>query len=278
MPVFEVITGPLPDDEALRFMPPYKGVPCPKPWDKNDVKYGNTRDPAKRQVKVEQDHERWKVRVAKYEADQKNGFPKYKAEFLKKAALSPLTGQVVAIGVCVGNLAEDCTIYRLPPDSCPVQPPWHEEVAEEAEIIELFWDRFTETKPTTYVSYDCFSFGLPFLVRRSMVLGVPVPPAVFQGGQYNSQAFHVWNNRWKDTKRIWQFGAVLQEGEVDIELEDLVKYLRQGAGPIDFKRSEFAGRYFEDPAGQAAALEYLIGNLMEQYDVTQSILVTLLGE
>lgn len=44
----------------------------------------------------------------------------------------------------------------------------------EADLLDLFWDRFAESRGAC-VGYNIISFDLPFLMARSMYLGVKIP-------------------------------------------------------------------------------------------------------
>ena len=70
--IFDIETGPLPENELLAMMPAF---------DPADVKSGNLKDPAKIAEKI-----------AEAEAN-------HRRDFIGRAALDPLTGRVVAIGV-----------------------------------------------------------------------------------------------------------------------------------------------------------------------------------
>ena len=72
--VFDIETGPLPESELAAVMPPF---------DPAEVKTGNLKDPEKVAAKI-----------AEAEAN-------HRRDFFDKAALDPLTGRVVAVGVMI---------------------------------------------------------------------------------------------------------------------------------------------------------------------------------
>src|SRR5476651_2330269 len=74
--VFDLETGPLAESELSALLPPF---------DPADVKTGNLKDPAKIAEKI-----------AEAEAN-------HKRDFIERAALDPLTGRVLAIGVITCN-------------------------------------------------------------------------------------------------------------------------------------------------------------------------------
>lgn len=71
---FDIETGPLPENELAALMPPF---------DPSEVKTGNIKDPEKIAAKI-----------AEAEVN-------HKRDFIEKAALDPLTGRVVAIGLLI---------------------------------------------------------------------------------------------------------------------------------------------------------------------------------
>jgi hypothetical protein len=105
-------------------------------------------------------------------------------EFVDRAALSPLTGRVLLIGMLqpLGH-----TSYFYEPT--------------EAEFLGLFWEHveahLADKRPL--IGHNSNSFDLPFLVRRSWYLGVPVPAAI-RLGRY-------WHPLFRDTMEQWNCGA-----------------------------------------------------------------------
>ena len=137
---FDIETGPLSDEELTAIIPPFNA---------DDVKLGNVKDPEK--IK------------AKLEAAETNYF----ADARDKAALSATTGKVLAIGL------EDRDGTR-----CLA-------AANEAEILEDFWHGF-RSDHSRYIGFNIFGFDLPFMIRRSWKLGVAVP-GVRQGRYWNER-------------------------------------------------------------------------------------------
>tara|TARA_R110000824_G_scaffold401783_1_gene616203 strand:- start:26035 stop:26679 length:645 start_codon:yes stop_codon:yes gene_type:complete len=157
---FDIETGPLPDAELLQMI---------KPFDASEVKLGNIKDPDKIAAKI---HER-----------EINHF----ADARDKAALSPLTGRVLAIGLLTG-LDEDCL------DS------------SEASILENFWRRFRNST-NYFIGFNSNTFDLPFLIKRSWKHNVLVPLSV-RDGRY-------WSKRFIDLRDTWQLGDRQASGSLD---------------------------------------------------------------
>lgn len=120
MTYYDIETGPLPRTELEKL----------HPFDPESVKFGNTKDPEKRQVKL-------------VEA-QVN----HLKDLEDKGALSPLTGVVLAIGILTKD--EDPVILT----------------GEEPDILAEFWQRFHASNDY-WVGFNSHSFDLPFVVKRS---------------------------------------------------------------------------------------------------------------
>ena len=103
-------------------------------FDEAEVKVGNLKDPEKIKAKIE----------------------KAREEFVNKAALSWITGQVTCI--CMFN---DEVSYPL--HYC--------ENTEEKEILEAFWNQYRGKRIVTYNGY---SFDMQFIIMRSLVHGIEV--------------------------------------------------------------------------------------------------------
>src|SRR6185503_14813798 len=80
---FDIETGPLPESELAALLPPF---------DPAEVKTGNIKDPEKIAAKI-----------AEAEAN-------HKRDFMEKAALDPMSGRVVAIGLLYQDSGEFAVI------------------------------------------------------------------------------------------------------------------------------------------------------------------------
>jgi hypothetical protein len=120
--VFDIETGPLPDDQLLPMIPPF---------DAAEIKCGNL-GPEKAAEKVE---------AARAE---------HLAKYVSRAALSALTGQVLAIG------------YKRD-DSAAIDG------RTERQMLLRFWERCeTElARDGKLVGHNILAFDLPFLAQRS---------------------------------------------------------------------------------------------------------------
>lgn len=161
--VFDIETGPV--DNLADLLEPDGEIP---PFNESDVKLGNLKDESKIRDKIE-------LERAKHQDEWRAKRAKYKQDAFDKAALSPLTGQIVAIGY------GDATGRRIIHGA-----------SEEAMLTE-FWHFYkqVEHKATGRIAgWNIFGFDLPFIVRRSWLHEVPVPVGVRKDRRYWSSLFN----------------------------------------------------------------------------------------
>jgi hypothetical protein len=148
-----------------------------------------------------------------------------KQDWYEKAALSPLTGKVIAIGlefdVGFGIMSE----------------PVH---SKESEILTEFWKLVRDNHTSQFIGFNIASFDLPFLIRRSMKYGIR-PPDVFNNNRYLSHQF-------VDLLQVWQCG---DRSEL-VSLGKLAMFM--GVGSKEGSGAEFAKLWKED---RPMAIEYL---------------------
>ena len=110
-----------------------------------------------------------------------------KAELLDRAALDPDYGQILSIGMSVG---EEVTVFV---NQCLYDVEWFQKmhlslpanVMYERTMLNLFWKTFADCEGRC-VGYNILGFDLPFLMRRSMALGI-VPPVVPNLARYRTE-------------------------------------------------------------------------------------------
>jgi hypothetical protein len=168
---FDIETGPLARDFLESLLPEF---------DPSEVKLGNAKDPALVAAKIEAARE------------------KHQADFLEKAALDPLTGRVLAIGLLSFGPNEDKATSEVALDDAACDD-------NERELLEDFWSVFLRSldgERTFFVGHNSTDFDLPFLVTRSRILGVRVPPLVIRrsGNRYS------FSDRFIDTRTVFALG------------------------------------------------------------------------
>ena len=190
--VFDVETGPLAESELSALLPPF---------DPAEVKTGNIKDPEKVAAKI-----------AEAEAS-------HRREFFDKAALDPLSGHVVAIGMLVFD-----ELSEAGPDSdagkCVIIG--HD---DEAQTLREFW-QYTQAemgRMNPMIGFNIFPFDLPFLFRRSWKRRVPIPFGLRRG--------RYWGDQLIDLRDVWQLG----DRQARWSLDSIAKHLGVGAKNGDGK-------------------------------------------
>ena len=183
---FDIETGALPESEIAAMMPPF---------DPAEVKTGNLKDPDKIAAKL-----------AEAEAN-------HRRDFIERAALDPLTGRVVAIGLLylAGGRFEVIG---------------HD---NEAQTLREFWQacRGEMGRVHQLVGFNIYPFDLPFLFRRSWKHRVEVPFGIRRG--------RYWADEMVDLRDGWQLGDRQARGSLD----SIAKHLGLGGKNGD-------GRAFAD--------------------------------
>ncbi len=150
-----------------------------------------------------------------------------RAEWIDKAALSALTGRVLAIGVLRGHSDEPEIVHG----------------DDEAELIRWFWDMLPECG--SMAGFNISSFDLPFLVRRSWKLQIPVPPV--RSGRY-------WIGAFVDLRDVWALGEYHAEGTLDQIAKHIGLQGKTGSG------KQFYETYATNPD---EAIAYLANDLVQ---------------
>ena len=174
--VFDVETGPLAESELSALLPAF---------DPAEVKTGNLKDPAKIAEKI-----------AEAEAN-------HRRDFIERAALDPLTGRVIAIGM-----------LDLETDRFSIIG--HD---DEAQTLREFWEatRGEMGRNNPLIGFNIGNFDLPFLYRRSWKHRIAVPFGIRRG--------RYWGDQVVDLRDAWQLGDRQARGSLD----SIAKHLGVGA-------------------------------------------------
>jgi hypothetical protein len=194
--VFDIETGPL--DEATIL------ARCPEPKIPKNIK-----DPEK--IQARKDEHRTKV--------------------VDTAALDARLGRVVAIGFTNSIHLIDEQGGEQGGESLSLDN-------REALLLRHFWNSYEATHEVggKLIGFNIFGFDLPFLVRRSLLLGVEVPRGVMERNRY-------WSPTFVDLLELWQCG----NRQDYVKLEDLGKAFgvggkTDGVGGADFHKLLFSGK------------------------------------
>lgn len=237
--VFDIETGPLSDEQLEKLCPEFSPPPHPGTFDPESVKCGNL-GAAKAAEKIQCDKEAHQAAVERYAADVEAAKAAHFAAFKEKAALSATTGRVVAIGIEVNGETIIIGADRQGNDR-------HED-----DILHTWWSFYrrcvAEQRPL--VGFNTHGFDLPFLVRRSWILGVPVPTSVRQG--------RYWNPLFIDLMKVWAL-----DGRDMVSLDTIARAFGLAGKINQVDGQEVSGAMFHElwKTNRPAAVQYLARDL-----------------
>lgn len=247
MLAFDIETDALPEDYIRSVMPPYKPGKKKKPpgeFDPDAVKLGNTKAHDKIIEIVERGRKKHAVLIADFDKSAKEAEVEYWEQIIDKAALSPITGHILAIGY--HSTEKGNTVIVMEDDKIT-----------ETLMLELFWKQYLRcfNQPRKMIGHNVIGFDFPFVINRSWILGVEVPTQVFDGRYLDRTTIG-------DTMLHWTCG---QHGKF-IKLDTIcramgVKGKMEGMDGKDF------GRVFREDREKAEA--YLLDDVMAVVAVAQ---------
>lgn len=240
MLVFDIETGPLPQEELKAIYQPLdestiEGV-VTGDFDPNSVKVGNLKDPGKIQEKIDQakaNHESARANAANVIAAAKR---QHWQEFVDRAALSAITGRVLAIGY----LATESGATLIDDGN-----------GDESTLLANFWSKYSKCRSAgrKMVGHNCLTFDVPFLARRAWLLGVDVPETLLDRLKWLDPIF-------VDTMSLWGCG-----GREPVKLDLLGRAFGVGTKTEGVSGGDFHRLWFGTPEERELALEYLTQDL-----------------
>ncbi len=242
MIVFDIETGPLPEEKIRPLLPPFDSYIAP--FDQAAVKVGNLKDKDKIAAKIADARLAHAASVAGL-ADKQAA---HEQDFFSRAALSALTGQVVAFGLKTDEGTK--SIFHVS-NANPPNP-----IHDEFWLLQTFWAAYEETVGDTWAGFNIFGFDLPFLIRRSWLCGVSVPDSIIRDKW--------WPACFIDLLDVWR---CRNRGEY-VKLDDLAKAIGLPGKPDGINGGDFARLLVEDPP---TAMAYLNNDL----DMTWAVATTL---
>lgn len=234
MLIFDIETGGLPDEILRKFAPEFTEPPHPGEFNPSAVKLGNLKDQTKINDKMESARAAHAEAVQSHSANVEAARAEHWQKVVEGAALSPITGQVLAIGL---RSAKGISILE----------------GDESDLIIAFWSQYEKMRQQNRQLIGCniFGFDLPFLIRRSWILRIDIPSTV-RDGRY-------WNRLFVDLRDVWLCGQ--QWAQTPSSLDIMARALEVGEKPADIGGGDFARLYRGTPEEKAAALEYLRNDL-----------------
>ncbi len=235
MLIFDIETGPLSDEQLATLAPEFIPPPHPGQFDPASVKIGNLKDQAKIDAKIIEAKELHAAEVASWEKNVPLLKAAKFASFQDKAALDATTGRIVAIGYQSGD-------GKVVIDDGG---------GDEAKLIAGYWQKQQKVRgqQRKLVGANILGFDLPFLVRRSWILGVDVPGNV-RNGRYFDSCFI-------DLRDVWLCGQ--KWGECPSSLDVMARAL--GCGSKNGHGGDFAKLWFGSAEEKQQAVAYLLNDL-----------------
>lgn len=247
MLVFDIETGSLPDTELSALCPAFEPTPHPGEFDPSQVKYGNTKDEAKRATILAEAREKHSAEVANYDHVCRVLAEQHFTKFKSRAALDPTTGRVVAVGYQSADTGKVAI---------------SDGKGDESTILTEFWAKYLKCRqqpgsPRKMVGCNIFGFDLPFLIRRSWMLGVDVPASVVVNRRYFDQLF-------VDLREVWLLGQ--KWGDCESKLDTMARALgvgskSNGEGVNGCTGADFARLWGGTAAERELAIAYLKNDL-----------------
>jgi len=264
--VFDIETAPLDESTVLARVGQfdemsYIAAKHPGEFNPDTVKVGNLKDADKIAAKVEEAKAAHAASVKEFNANIPWAASEYAAAAMDKAALSAITGRVIAIGLADGkgeylHFLEDFAGKAYITDD-----------AREMGLIANFWDIYesTHTEGGHLVGVNITKFDLPFLCQRSMLLGVKIPDSVLERGRY-------WSATFVDLCQLWMCGNPNGYVSFDVlckafdlpgkEVIEVGDEIIEGKNFHKFSRSD-------DPAKREAARRYLLGDITQPRELAK---------
>lgn len=240
--VFDIETGPLNKEWVLSLSDPFPPFSKPAPFDPSVVKIGNLKD----QEKISE-----KIGAARslYETECRNAYPvwlaekeAFEADILSKSALDAATGMILVIGYKSADFE------------------FIDEGREEI-LLSNFWDLYKRLKSNSkLISFYGHSFDLPFIVRRSLVNGIPIPADAIKQNRF-------WHDSFIDLAEIWSCGGRRAEDRINLDVLDrlLKGEGKQGSG------ADFSRLYLGSEAERQEALNYALTDTRITYRLAQKM-------
>ena len=238
---FDIETGPEPEEKLRDFFEvDYSKVKdvglIDAEFDPGTVKLGNLKNEEKIAEKIASEREKFDKAKAAAIAAKASAADDQWREFVDRAALSPVTGRVLAVGWIGTN--DVVQIWAVNPADADA----------EKKLLTTFWVSFRDCckTDTTIIGFNSHGFDLPFLIRRSWLLGVDVPDDVMGNGRPHRLFI--------DLMQVWGCGNRQER----ISLNDLSAFFGHGQKTEGVDGGDFARLYLsEKPEDREKAIEYL---------------------
>ena len=206
-------------------------------FDPGEVKLGNMKDTAKIEAKIEAARLKFTADKAAVAENIDTARTEAWQTFRDRAALSPLTGRVLAIGCCNPDVSNTYVIHVE----------GESKTITEKDLIEHFLCLADAVLSDggSLVGHNIIGFDLPFLLRRGLKYGFRPPKSITNAlAQYRPTNLI-------DTMREWQFG---NRYEGFVKLDQLAAFF--GTRRKTGDGADFHKKFFGTPEEREEALAY----------------------
>lgn len=240
---FDFETKPCKPELVDKFTPEFEE------FNEAEIKYGNIKDPVKIQEKLNN------AKIAHFKAESA-----YLAKAQDKAALSPLTGSICAVGIH----GQDGVLTKYDHDG-----------KSEPELILWFWDvyerlcvRETRKGKKIYLAgWNSDAFDIPFIIKRSWYHGIRIPDNVID---VCLSSRHIWNTNLVDLMTVFNAGGDWQKRRFKLDMAG--EYLAKG-NKVDTRNQLFHELYYSEiPDDVALAIRYYEKDLKLTFDIACHLL------
>lgn len=238
--VFDIETGPQAWGSIEKRADPFQPPKHPGVFDPSTVRCGGMKDPEKINVKIETARAAHQSAVLRYENDLKAAREAWKAKAIEDAPLDPRIAVIHAIG------------YRDPMGNVFIN---RDDDGGEVGLLNNFWSLFVEKdrQGQSLIGHFSRGFDVPFIMRRSWILGIDTPNNVRNSGRYLSSVF-------VDTRELWLCGNSNCVGSSS--LDSIARAMGLGQKPDDMTGADFWNLWQSgDEEQRARALDYLANDL-----------------
>lgn len=135
-----------------------------------------------------------------------------KEKQLDKAALSPILGRIFSL--CIADNSKGFTV---------ISTVEHDEVYIIRVLFKLLTDAYNQNRLA--IGWNIKSFDLPFMIRRALILGVPIPPMLRPTGA----ARFYFPDFIRDLREIWSAG---EYGQVAGSLDHIAQAMGMEVKPF----------------------------------------------
>jgi hypothetical protein len=245
--VYDIETMPAPEEDIRIFFREEK-IKLPKHpgnFDPQKVKYGNIKDPKKKDEKLQAEMAKHRQALASYIQDCEQAKKDAWDEFVAGAALSPTIGRVLAIGY--GLVTKDGLVYCLDIDE-----------ENERNLLRRHWAIAAPVgaRGGKLVSFNGHRFDYPFLRRRSWAYDDVDAPCLIT-------KYRKMEDFCVDALEEYRTGGGWNE---NIKLDDLAKMMGLGGKTEGMTGDLFYETWKTDPE---KALDYLARDVELTYLVAQ---------